>query len=181
MQRIELSFTILTANLLLLAACSGSKVLHDYDTLVRFDRYRTFSFAEPRLGILRDSLLVTGSVQEAVRTELVSRGLKPVDGTGDLEVVLLAGAKDRIDVAGYGYSYWPARWSWGGYLGGIENFIYPEGTLIIDLVDPDDEQLLWRGSAVSILKINGKPEKVSQEIQETVAGIMEDFPPGRGE
>lgn len=181
MQRIAVFPILLTVIFSLLSACSGSKVLHDYDTLARFDRYRTFSFTEPRLGILRDSLLVTTALQEAVRAELTGRGLQAVDSIGDLEVVLLAGAKERVDVTNFGYSYWPDRWGLGGYLGGIESFTYPEGALIIDLVDPANEQLVWRGSAVRILKQSGKPEKITQEIRETVAEMMKDFPPGRGE
>lgn len=165
--------------LFLTAACSPSKVLYDYDTQARFSSFRTFSFIEAPVTNPLDSQLITQYVRQVVSDEFSRKGLQPVDSIGDVEVAIISGAKDRVNVAEFGYSYWPGRWGWGGYFGGVEMYEYPEKTLIIDLVDSKKDQLIWRGSASKTLSDSGSPEKVEQRLKGAVELIMAAFPPGK--
>ena len=54
--------------------------------------------------------------------------------------------------------------------------IYQEGSVIIDIIDSKEKQLVWRGAAEGVLYENDDPESV---ISETVKAILKDFPPKR--
>jgi hypothetical protein len=74
-----------------------------------------------------------------------------------------------IETEPYGYSY-------GQFWRNSQTEVrrYQEGTLILDVMDADNRQLIWRGWAVSILDDR---KLVSEElINEAVTEILERFP-----
>jgi len=54
---------------------------------------------------------------------------------------------------------------------------YEVGTLIIDIVDRESNQLVWRGAKEGRLKKNQSPEKREASINKTVSEILSNFPP----
>ena len=53
---------------------------------------------------------------------------------------------------------------------------YPEGTLVIDVIDRKSRDLVWRGAgARAFSKMNPSYEKVDKRVTR----ILQDFPPGR--
>ena len=54
---------------------------------------------------------------------------------------------------------------------------YEEGTLILDFVDADAKELIWRGTATKALDSNPTPEKIEKNIGNVVAKILAKFPP----
>jgi hypothetical protein len=61
-----------------------------------------------------------------------------------------------------------------GY-GGVTTYDYEEGTLIIDLMTPPKNELVWRGSIVSTLA-DSKEENM-QMANKAIAKAFEDYPP----
>ena len=53
----------------------------------------------------------------------------------------------------------------------------PEGTLIIDFVEPNSKNLLWRGAAKGVFDNARTPEKRDKMINEAVQKILQNFPP----
>ena len=51
------------------------------------------------------------------------------------------------------------------------------GTLIIDIVDRESNQLVWRGAKEGRLKKNQSPEQREASINKTVSEILSNFPP----
>jgi hypothetical protein len=54
---------------------------------------------------------------------------------------------------------------------------YEEGSLIIDIVDNAEDELVWRGVASKSLPSNPTPEKIDKIIDQVVTKAMENFPP----
>ena len=54
---------------------------------------------------------------------------------------------------------------------------YREGTLILDIVDPGSDTVVWRGSAQAQLAGSGEPQTRQARIQTAVRRILERFPP----
>src|SRR5213594_2852269 len=54
---------------------------------------------------------------------------------------------------------------------------YTTGTLVVDLVDPASNKLIWRGVATEALGINPNPEKVSKKVLKVTRSMFRDFPP----
>jgi hypothetical protein len=73
---------------------------------------------------------------------------------------------------GYGVDPYGRR----GY-GVVTTYDYQEGTLIVDLVTPSKDELVWRGSIVSILA-DSKEENIDM-VHRAIAKAFEDYPPKR--
>ena len=89
----------------------------------------------------------------------------------DILVTFYTAVRRRVVVNGGGwYGY---RWRyWGGGMTYVNS--YPEGTLVIDIIDRRSRELVWRGvGAGAFSKMNPTDEKV----QEKVTRVLRDFPP----
>jgi len=74
-------------------------------------------------------------------------------------------------------------WGWRGWGGAgwqtatVSNI--PIGTLIVDLVDPSEKRLVWRGVATEyvdkILKMD--PEEKTKAANEAMAKLFKEYPP----
>ena len=65
-----------------------------------------------------------------------------------------------------------------GYGGGYARE-YVEGTLVIDVVDAQTDEVIWRGWSNKDLGRNPKPDKIGAYVTEAVVKILADFPPNR--
>ncbi len=50
-------------------------------------------------------------------------------------------------------------------------------TLIIDLVSPEQNRLIWRGSTTTGIKPDDTPAEIQQAVQKAARGILKPFPP----
>ena len=54
---------------------------------------------------------------------------------------------------------------------------YEQGTLLLDLIDPESKQLIWRGTGQTRLRDLKTPEEREARVREVVDRILERFPP----
>lgn len=179
----------------LLTGCATiPDVQTDYDRSVNFMTYQTFDWyptevppgtAEP--GDTPYSTLLDKRIKEAIASEMVKEGINPSTTNPGLLVaydvsIETAQAPDNNYVFppgfGYGYSYWYGyRYNYG--YAGIPAFRsireYRVGTLVIDLIDRNTNQLVWRGWSEAVIDPSGPIE--SREINRIVANILSRFPP----
>lgn len=171
----------LVAVAILLAGCaSGPKVTADYDRSANFGSYRSFGFYDP-LGTDQAGYetLITQTLKSSVRQEMESRGYTYAETGADLLVNFNAQLAQRTDVSqtpatpmyyGYRRGFYGG---WGGYETRVDQYV--EGTLNVDMVDPQRKQLVWEGVAV------GRVTKKTQEdrqaaIRAAVAEIFAKYP-----
>lgn len=177
-----------TAALVILASaalggCSSVEINHDYDRNVDFSRFKSFAWiqepvtdvsGDARSARQRNSLL-DKRIRGAVNDELERKGLAVDTDAPDLFVAYHTGVQDKVDVTDWGYSYRDYYWGAGGR--DIDVYQYQEGTLIIDLIDANSKDLVWRGSAKGTLDENPSPEQQEQKIRDVVQQILDDYPP----
>jgi hypothetical protein len=176
------TFALLAA--LLLAGCASVSVKTDYDTNADFRAYRSFEMTDGHLiveGQLDDgNTLVKDRIVNAIKGELVGRGLQLVESGGDLLVTYVGGARTVTEIeaspgrAGFG-PYWGRRGWWGPRYTEFWSRQYTKGTLVIDLIDAREKHLVWRAYAESDVK---SPEGEAI-IRKAVAKAFKDFPPKR--
>ncbi len=119
------------------------------------------------LGSQRPPEEVAAFVQRAVERELAEKGLTAVEGDGaaDLVVTFLVTTDfnsridnfeqiDHLNKFGYGAT---TIWGHGWNDVMVEN--YTKGTLVIDLIDAETNQLVWRAYAQETLKSEPKNRK----------------------
>jgi hypothetical protein len=171
------------------AGCTNFKVQTDHDPTVDFSSFKTFAFAGPaemNKGGIYDNTLTSKRIESAVVRELTGKGLRQVstEEPQDLRVHYWVSVldKQRLESSGptVGVARGPAGgYGWGaGYGGGVSTYDYKEGTLILDLIEPAKQQLVWRAKIVGTLQDSNK-----ENVELGTKAIHEAFehypPPGQ--
>ena len=184
----RLPLAALAATFLALAACASVDVRTvkspdaNLGTLHTFNVMPTPKPLSPVTQSESDPMLVNSVSNRALRADLVKgfedRGYG-ISNTPDFTVAYYASTKEKLDVTywDYGYSYYPG---WYGGMGPGPAFAgpmatqYTQGTVIVDVVDPATNELLWRGQGVATVSDN-EPQ-YEQELWKTVTAILARFP-----
>jgi hypothetical protein len=158
------------------AGCSTISVNTDFDGETDFTTYQSYAWGPRKHSLepgkpLRDSL-AEKRIKRAVADELAAKGyIEAVTGRPDFLIFYHIGSKKKIDVDVYGYRYgWRGRW----YGRNVRVHRYKKGTLVLDFVDPEMRQLVWRGWATGIFHDR---EEAGELISEGVKKILQRFPP----
>ena len=176
--------------LFLLTACSTLTVRTDYDTNYDFSALGSYAWLEgkaPSNDIRINNSLIINRVVNAVNTNLQSKGYELVEkDKADFYVNWFGGIENKIrqetintyyGYLGYDSDTWGYRGYWPGYAR-TYSYEYQEGTLIIDIADSKSKQLIWRGTGREYLEEKETPEEITDNINQTVSGILSSFPPG---
>ena len=173
-------------------ATTPVEVSTDYDRSVNFGQYRTFKWFQdkPTAGVdsaYKYNTFLDQRIRNAVDAQLTRRGITKTEGSSDLliayDVKVITKQSARPDYAyapgfGYGYSYWYGyRYDYGYSRFSRPMLIeeYKDGTIIIDLVDAKDKQLIWRGWG----QMEVDEANISEaEVNKIVTNILDKFPPG---
>jgi len=166
-------------------SCTSVTVHSDYDKTVDFTKYKTFEF----YGWTEESDKVLNQfdkerIEKAFAEEFAKRDLQFVKSDADMVVSLFLVVDQKTSTtaytnnyggAGYGYG---ARWGWyGGYGQSTTTYSekdYQEGTLVVDVFDKGDKNLIWQG--VGQKTVEEKPEKRERTIPYVAESIMKSFP-----
>jgi hypothetical protein len=160
--------------LVLLAACSSVSTNYDYDMSYDFSKLRTYRWADIPSKADANPLVVQ-RVGSAVEAQLKEKGYLMAEGTPSFLVASYVGKHNKIQVNDWGYGYGPrGRWYGGG---GLDVYEYEQGSLIVDIVDAKTRQLIWRGTATTVIDPSATPEQRTEKINEAVAKMFKDFPP----
>ncbi len=174
--RSSLPLAAAAASALALAACSTLHTNVDYDPGATFTNYRTYAY--------KDSFDLEGfqmkRVRDAIDRKLSAAGFTKVADTSakpDLWVVTRVRTKHDKMITSWGGG-WGWGWHWGG--GGIMTARVqdvPVGTLVVDLVDAKQREVVWRGIATRDVGGEETPKERSEVVQEAVDRLFENFPP----
>ncbi|WP_025608877.1 DUF4136 domain-containing protein [Pontibacter actiniarum] len=181
---------------LLLAGCAPSvQVATDYDRSANFGQFQTFSFFQDRPSEPRDAAVNFDTsldlyLRNAIRQSLGNQGLRFDTTNPDLKVAYDVTVNTETEVNtnyayapgfGYGYSYWYGyRYNYG-----FNRFPttyrtvnqYKEGTVVVDLINPDTNELVWRGVGEAAVDMSGGIEQ--EKINTIVSNILQKYPPNR--
>jgi hypothetical protein len=148
----------------LVATCYG-KVVVDYNKDFSFASIKTYAWMK---GTPADALMEQRIVK-AVESQLAKHGLQKTDSAPDVFIVTHAMTREDISLREWGYGPLP----WGR--GNIDINKILVGTLVVDMLDGKDKQLIWRGIADGTL--SDKPEKIEAKIYQVTEKMFEKFPP----
>src|SRR5581483_5052763 len=142
----------------------------DYNHDVNFSQFHTYSWAK----VKTDDPLWQPRVQQAIDNALQGKGWQRVDSGGDVTVAAVGSAHNQKEYQTFYDGM--GGWRWGG-LGQTTTQVqnYPVGTLVLDLYDTHNKQLIWRGTASDSLSDN--PDKNEKKLDKTVHKMLEHFPP----
>ena len=115
-------------------------------------------------------------ITDAVDKQLQAKGLTKVDSNPDIWVVYSNSIHDQKSVVGSGYGFGPG-WGWGGWGAPVtyNTYVTKLGTLVVELADAKDKELLWRGSVTNTITDNSN--KNINNLDKAVAKLFQDYPP----
>ena len=197
MQQMNIRFLIAGLALWLFSAggCAGSgpKVVTEYDSSVDLSVLRTFAFS----GITDRGHKVEASdtsplrqrIKEMVREQLSTKGIRQVamEERPDLLVHLFYGVKDlrRVETTmtpglytsqAKAYAYDDGNWV-PLQINHSTTYEDHEGTLIVNLSEPSDKKVVWRGVIKAVL--DNSLEKNLELAHQGIAKAFETYPPVR--
>jgi hypothetical protein len=173
---------LILATLTLSSAALAQKVKVEYDKKNQFNRFKTYYWGRKNDEYLRP--LLAAVVIGATDHNLQALGLKKVESAGDLVIEAYGSLDTEMNVVGTpDLYYFPPIYGgpwWGQptvfYVPGTSTAtILKQGTLVIDLADPQTKTLQWRGIASAKLDSTQK-EKSLQVIEKSVAKMFKDYP-----
>lgn len=165
-----------------LSACSTVDVTVDYDRSAAFGTYKTYSLA-PGPDSAKLPMYCDIALRRSVRTELAARGVTETTGPqADFAIVWHVFLTDRMSAQeradpelggdwAYMYGYYS---SWAGAPANFSNVTpYPDGTLILDVVDMRTKKLVFRGTGTSAAM---GPERGARNIEKAVHKMVAALP-----
>jgi hypothetical protein len=174
--------TTLTAVALLAAAvgCSRTQVRTHWDRSASFAGRHTYRWMPAQMWAndyridSRFLELLESHMTAATDRELAAKGFeRRADAPTDLLVGIQATTEDRDAVSTttqYG-RHGGALWS-ESY-----EYQYRRGTILLDVVDPQTNTLLWRAVAQRVIDFDATPAQRAERIEHAVARMLADFPP----
>ena len=189
--------------LFFLSACSSSppKPDVDYNHEYDFAKARTVAFYRDSGEVSGDNPLQLSDMQrnridDAIKVAVENRGLTFLADASKADLLLTwhLATQNKTDVRTYqsasvGYGGYGGHGRYGGYnrysayncwscsptRTDVSVSNYTEGTFIVDMIDPELRQSVWR--AVTQSKLKGKQEHEQARLDEAAALIFAGFPP----
>lgn len=180
-----LSRSLLLFSAVALSGCLAMQIRSDYDPAAKLDGLQSYDWieiekkpsADPRLS---DPML-DKRIRQLVEKQLATQGyVRSTVGAPDFIVGYHVALEKKLAVSTmndyYGYrAGW--GWSYGAGTGRVvpESYVYQyeQGSLIIDIVNPQTRELMWRGAAQAEVS----QKKRNEQLAEAVQRILERFPP----
>jgi uncharacterized membrane protein len=176
------SFRVAVAGALFLFAVTasfGMSVKSDYEKNYDFSRLRTFAFKTDRASNdpLSSNTIEAGRIQNALAAQLGTNGFSQSSQNPDFIVAFYSRTKQKTQVQstgfgpgfgfgrGFGWGYgipYRARWRWG-FGPDIWTTTYTQGCIMADFIDPQTNELVWRGVVKDTVNGIGQSEKQANE------------------
>ncbi len=118
-----------------------------------------------------------------MRNQLESKGYTQTPDNPDFRIAMHLSKQEKTRVesvtdSGYTYTF-GRRINWGDNLdpGRINVYEYEEGTLILEFVDAQSKELIWRGVGMGDVQRYENLKKKDVRINEDVQKLLKNFPP----
>ncbi|HSR69472.1 MAG TPA: DUF4136 domain-containing protein [Acidobacteriota bacterium] len=172
----------------LLALCAGSllaqKIRRDWNRDLDFQQFETYVWMEDiklPASPQRDPQEIDRLIRSAIERELQHHGLRKADSPdqADLKLKYFAFARAQMETqevdnkAGTGPNRLPyGHWRPFGSTR-IDSQLRRQGTLIVDIVDPSNNQMVWRGTVEGSFKDG---DELDKKVPKHVKKLFKGFP-----
>ncbi len=167
-------------------ACSGVQVSQDYQQGYNFSGLKTFAWnPNEKNGYgIENNDLVDKRIRSAIENKLLEKSYRLVDSyTPDFFISYYVTVEQKVSNSGgsggisIGRSSSRGRYGSIGMSTGSAARSYEQGTLLIDVTIPLEDQLVWRGIGTQSVSVQAGPDESAARINEVVGKILAQFPP----
>jgi hypothetical protein len=171
----------------LIIGCSAVQVSQDYLPGAEFHNLKAYQWRSNKQkntgnGNIDNPLLIR-RIRTAIDHSLSKMGYEKIEtGTPDFYVSYTYSLRSKMESRDTGANFGFGFGSIGHYgaVGintGRDINQYDQALLLIDLIDPINNDLIWRGNGTRRVAEHYKPEKITKIINEMVSKILAQFPP----
>ncbi len=163
-----------------MAACaSAPKIKVGWDQHTDFSKYHTWAWKAD--GSIQDPVWAK-RCRDVLSDQLATDGLKQVslDQNPDLWAVVHARLSSQTEVAsfspawGYGWGPYGPGWAYDNTVA----YQVPVGTILLDLVDVRQKEIVWRGRAHGAIASDKTNEQREEKLISIFQQMFAGYPPG---
>ena len=182
----KLSLFSIGALLLVASVAAAQDVRYNFDKETDFSKFKTYKWV-PIKDAAKPNDLVDKQIIDTIDAELAKKGLTKTDAdSANLYIGYQAAIGTEKQFTSYNtdWGYGPG-WGRGGWYGGgmgssmttgQTSTIYV-GQLALDMYDPANKDLVWRGTASKTIDPKAKPEKQQKNLTKAIAKLLKNYPP----
>ncbi|MGB0014609.1 MAG: DUF4136 domain-containing protein [Candidatus Sulfotelmatobacter sp.] len=158
-----------------LIACSmgpAQEVRSNYMPGTDFSRYHTYKWVSIAGGS-HPNQIMDAQIKQAIDGQLASKGMSKADND---KADLLVGYQIAVDQE----KQWNAYGMGGVRLGGMgtaTSSTINVGTLVLDMYDPGNKQLVWTGHATKTIEPSESQEKNQKNLDKAMQKLLKNYPP----
>jgi len=160
----------------LFVGCSSIQVSHDYDPEFKLDALHAYTIInKTKEG---DDTLTHDRIIHAIHHALAIKGYhKESKDKADFYILfhLDVASKTRIDTDYQFVGMYPYGMG-GGMMQTTRVDNYDEGKIVIDLINPKDNKIIWRSIATDRLETLDTPNERTEYINEVITKALQDIP-----
>jgi hypothetical protein len=157
----------------LLCFCSlalAQSTTYNFMPGTNFAQFHTFKWVSISGG-MHPNQIVDQEIQNAIVSQLTAKGLsQTTDDNADLYVGYQVGLDQEKQWTGFG------GWGWGGMAQATSSTINI-GTLVVDIYEVANKQLVWTGRATKTINPGKNQQKDLEHLDKAIAKLMKDYPP----
>ncbi|HTF63084.1 MAG TPA: DUF4136 domain-containing protein [Edaphobacter sp.] len=138
-----------------------------------FSKYHTYKWVTIA-GATPPNQIVDAQIKSAVDSQLATKGLTKTDGD---KADLYIGYQLSVDQEKQWNAYNTGGVRWGGGMATATSSNISVGTLVLDMYDPSNKQLVWSGRATKTIDPGNSQEKKQKNLDKAMQKLLKDFPP----
>ena len=145
---------------------------------IDYTAYKTFKIRAPKvltkMGLREDEPTVGPMITDAVRRELIAKGLTEVEDGADMEINTLgqSAAVPQVEALIYNTSFYGPSVIGTAPIMTIGRY-NKEGTLFVNMIDPRSKMSIWLGMSTRAM---GKPSNLKGDIDKAAKALFKKYP-----
>jgi hypothetical protein len=185
MKRFNLPAAAVLLALMLVSACSTTTSLTattDFDSDFDFSKVKKIAIQpveRMNAAAIRISDMDINRLNRMFTDELAGKGFQVVTDNAEADMYLRwhLVTQEKTDIRSYNSASYYNCWRCGPSVSDVSVRQYTEGTLIVDMIDPDKAQSVWRSIVQSRLSSKPTAEGSEELRREATRALLANFPP----
>jgi Domain of unknown function (DUF4136) len=141
---------------------------------VNFAKYHTYKWVSIQ-GATYPNQILDVQIKQSIDSQLAAKGLTKTDGeTADLFIGYQVSIDQEKQWNAYGMG---GGLRWGGGMATAQASTISIGTLVLDMYDPSNKQLVWTGRATKTLDPGANQQKKQKNLDKAMQKLLKNYPP----
>jgi len=179
-------FSFLLITTIVIASCSSNKPTVDYRTDYNFSNLKSFAILPVDQSVYDNpkiSEIEINRITQLMGAELSKRFNQVDKDQADFLVRYFLVLEERMRVDTYNASFGMYRGGYGYHYGvqspQVKNTYYEHGSIIVDILDANSQDVVWRGSTEGRVSKNPTPQERDEKISRHLNELFSKFPPAQ--